>query len=214
MNSGKLKFDKVLCARCNNERSQVFDRSYDVFADYLHEKESLIVAAGYVRLTAIFGAGWRDRMPEVVKYFVKHVCCRMAEDRVLIPKGVVDFLNGVRPDLPHLSMEMSINLSVHDLAKHEADVHGVQGGSLWLGPQQAYLDPSGTSIDAVSSHLGVNCFFLGYVCDMRSPAGGMDFRGDCLVMPRYKPEGLQDVEIRDVCRDCNPKGPALADADG
>ncbi|MFE0488616.1 hypothetical protein [Streptomyces griseoaurantiacus] len=212
-NSGKLKFAKVLCARCNNERSQEFDRAYDVFAEYLHENEDIVVAAGEIRLAAIFGANWRDRMTDVVKYFVKHACCRMAEDKVLIPAGIVDFLNGARLDLPHLAMEMSINLTVYDLTKHEMEVHGVQGGSLWSGPHQVQLNSSGTSIDSVSSHVGINCYFLGYACDMRSVAGGLAVNGERLILPRYRPEGLEHVVIRDVCRDCNPQDPAQADID-
>ncbi len=203
-NSGKLKFAKVLCARCNNERSQAFDRSYDVFAEYLHTEEELIVSAGEVRMSAIFGADWSERTSDLQKYFVKHACCRLAEDRVRIPDGVLDFLNGKRPDLPHISMEMSINLSVRELTAHLRDVHGIHGGSLWSGPHQVWLNSTKTTIESVNSHLGINCYFLGYSCDMQSNTGGLPLDGDRLEMPSYRPEALEDVDVRDACQDCNP----------
>ncbi|WP_158791527.1 hypothetical protein [Streptomyces sp. NRRL WC-3549] len=203
-NSRKLKFAKVLCARCNNERSQVFDRSYDIFAQYLHSEEELIVSAGEVHMRAVFGTDWSERTAEVLKYFVKHACCRLAEDRVRIPDGVLDFLNDTRPDLPHMSMDMSINLSVRDMTAHMRDVHGIDGGSLWSGPHQVWLNSTKTAIKSVNSHFGINCYFLGYSCDMQSNSGGLALQGDRLAMPSYRPESLEDVDIRDVCQDCNP----------
>ncbi|WP_190007808.1 hypothetical protein [Streptomyces anulatus] len=186
--SAKLKFAKVLCARCNNEQSQAFDRSYDLFAEYLHAEEGAIVVAGGVRMGAIFGSNWREKTSDLLKYFVKHVCCRLAEDGVRIPDSVLDYLNGVRSDLPHISMRMAINLSVRDLTVHLRDFHGVHGGSLWSGPHQVWLNSTKTSIESTNSHFGINCYFLSYSCDMRSACGGLTLDGDWLDMPSYRPE--------------------------
>ncbi|MET7323020.1 hypothetical protein [Streptomyces sp. NPDC005549] len=201
-NSGKLKFAKVLCARCNNERSQAFDRAYDVFAEYLHTEEELIASTGEVRMSAIFGTNWSERTSDLLKYFVKHICCRLAEDRLRVPDGVVDFLNDARADLPHVQIEISINLSVREMTAHLRDVHGIHGGSLWSGPNKVWLNSTNTAIRSVSSHFGINCYFLGYSCDMRSDSGGLSLDGDRLGVPSYRPEGLEDVDMRDVCRDC------------
>ena len=45
-NSTKLKFEKVMCEKCNNTTSQPFDRAYDKFISYVLNNYELLSKKG------------------------------------------------------------------------------------------------------------------------------------------------------------------------
>ncbi|MGW6012712.1 hypothetical protein [Streptomyces sp. NPDC055210] len=202
-NSNKLKFEKVLCAKCNNARSQSFDRAYEVFSEFLRVNANSIVRSERFRFSAIYGKDWRDQRRQLGKYFIKNICCRLAEDKVKIPQGVISYMDGSAKELPNFILEMNVNMAKYELGIHMGDVHGMHDGSLWLGDHGIIYDggaPSGTY-----SHLGFDWFNLDYqfLFDLKKGKANF-FSGDLVRTPHFWPEGFGSGDVAKACRDCNP----------
>jgi len=107
-----LKFAPSLCTKCNNERSQPFDNAYDRFIEELFEREEDVLAARSFDLRVAFGSEWSSMSDNVLRYFVKHICCRIAESLTVdgervVPVDALAFLDG-GPAPAHLACEMWI----------------------------------------------------------------------------------------------------------
>jgi hypothetical protein len=87
-----------MCVRCNGERSQPFDAAYDEFMDYLSDNEAAVLGSGEVDLRMVFGVGWELKSLNLARYFIKHICCRLAnvaEHRaVSLDARLIEFLDG------------------------------------------------------------------------------------------------------------------------
>jgi hypothetical protein len=92
-NATSLKFEKSLCQDCNNARSQPFDIAYDTFAGYLAQHEQLVVSRGWLRFSDMFGTAWPTSRDEVVRYYLKHIGCRLADGGARVPRPFIDFLD-------------------------------------------------------------------------------------------------------------------------
>lgn len=91
-----------MCTYCNITRSQPFDHAYDEFIERVLANEATVLAERRIDLTAVFGSDAKDKAEDVLRYFVKHICCRLAETvnadgDTLIPSDAVCFLDGGRP---------------------------------------------------------------------------------------------------------------------
>lgn len=108
-----LKFSPSLCSYCNNSRSQPFDRAYDRFIEWVFENEDKVLAARSVDLEEALGSAWREPAEDVLRYFVKHICCRLAEtvtaddEATLLPRDALEFLDG-GPSPESITSEMWI----------------------------------------------------------------------------------------------------------
>jgi hypothetical protein len=97
-----LKFSPSMCEYCNNTRSQPFDRAYDEFIEWVLTNETAVLAERRIDLTAVFGSDQKRKGEDVLRFFVKHICCRLAETvdadgDALIPSDAVRFLDGGWP---------------------------------------------------------------------------------------------------------------------
>ena len=108
-NSKVVKFEKTLCARCNNQRSQPFDLAYDTFIKHVQEHEHKVVRNGRVDLREVYGEAWEDGSKDLRRYFAKHVGCRLAHDGIEIVPAFLAELDE-RPRTGCLSILCSIQM--------------------------------------------------------------------------------------------------------
>jgi hypothetical protein len=138
-----------MCSKCNNERSQSFDRFYDGFAEYLHERERHILASRSLDLRAIYGADWEAGREGLLRYLAKHIGCRLAENAIEIPGSIRSFLDGGCQPRHELAIEIEIRSDIAAVAKSELGT-----GGLWLGDVLLTdFDDHGRAT-VVESHLG------------------------------------------------------------
>lgn len=162
-NSDEAKFEKNLCASCNNTKSQPFDRSYDKFVAFLHDQEEKILKERKLCFTEIYDEEWRSEVARLYKYFVKHICCRLAEGKVWIHPNVITFLND-KGSLQHLTLNFEIREDILAMEKKNDEL-GIGNGSFWMGDLMYLKSQSSGAMSEASSFLGIRWLRINYVYD-------------------------------------------------
>jgi len=93
-NSKLVKFRKSLCNNCNSAKSQPFDKAYDQFVSYLKNNEEQISKRSKILFNDIFKNDWEVQKYNLIRYFIKHLGCSLAENKIRISSNLIDFLNG------------------------------------------------------------------------------------------------------------------------
>ncbi|WP_344213420.1 hypothetical protein [Kribbella sancticallisti] len=181
----RLKFPKVMCQNCNNARSQAMDAAYDTFSAYIANNEEQILRDARFQWSDIFTGDWKSGREEVARYWVKHICTRLATEGVSISAEVIEFLDGVRDSPTHLEMELGIRLDIVELAKHLRTVHGEEfGESFWMGDVTCYYDPDRNVVEAAWSHWGLLWLRLEYVYRLDDSSSRLNFWRKKVGLPR------------------------------
>jgi hypothetical protein len=87
-NSKVVKYKKILCANCNNNFSQPFDKSYELFVDYILNNEDLVIKRRFVDFRDVYGDEFEVGQCNLYKYFVKSFGCRLANDDHPVPEDL------------------------------------------------------------------------------------------------------------------------------
>jgi hypothetical protein len=87
-----VKFGKVLCQACNTTRTQPFDRAYERFAAWVNDKGAALMSDSQIDFAEIYGAGVEDGVLNLLKYFAKHLGCRIASDDYTMPQTLAPSL--------------------------------------------------------------------------------------------------------------------------
>lgn len=82
--SNRFMSQALLCAKCNNERTQPYDRAWETLSRYLRENWQTISKARKIDLSKVFPGAVARQSLNVHLYFVKLFGCRIAEANVPI----------------------------------------------------------------------------------------------------------------------------------
>ena len=130
-----VKFPKILCDNCNNNRSQDFDLSYSLIINSLIKDHLFYEKQEHIDFKTIFGEKWKKGKLDFYSYFVKHFCCRLAKNKIEIPHQVIAFLDREIDYLEILHFEFQNRLDLKrmfDLMINEGYKDGyVASGSLF-----------------------------------------------------------------------------------
>jgi hypothetical protein len=88
-----VKFEKILCSDCNNNKSQDFDTDYTEFINYILNNYDYYKTKSHIDLKEIYPSNWKEKKRNIYSYFVKHFCTRLASNNIEISPKIVDFLN-------------------------------------------------------------------------------------------------------------------------
>jgi hypothetical protein len=84
-----VKFErKVICQHCNTTCTQPFDRAYERFATWVNQRGASLMADDRIDFEQIYGAQFQGGVLNLVKYFAKHLGCRLAADGYTIPPSL------------------------------------------------------------------------------------------------------------------------------
>ena len=151
-NSKAAKFSKTLCQRCNNQRSQPFDHSYDQFAQYIVTHEESVLRFRCIDLRHVYGRTWQVGLSNLRRYFVKHVACRLAEYDIGVPETLRDELDGRGIDAD-LSVICTIQGDIAVIARDMRRAHGASFNVLEMGDVEAVEDSTTGALNDVASRL-------------------------------------------------------------
>jgi hypothetical protein len=88
-----VKWQANLCSNCNNARSSPFDKAYDEFIEKIQPFFFQIMRDKHIDLRLIFGDEWEAKYKNLLKYYIKHIGCRLSNHELGATKNIVDFLN-------------------------------------------------------------------------------------------------------------------------
>jgi hypothetical protein len=125
--SDLVKFEANLCAPCNNTRSQPFDYAYDQFVTYVAAHQRHILASRRIDLRTIFGSDWQAGGENTLRYLVKHIGCRLAQNQVEVPSSLRAFLDGGDAPDHELAVEIEIRGDIAEMSRSG------MGGGLGMG---------------------------------------------------------------------------------
>lgn len=201
--SDRLKFAAVLCSACNNARSQEFDHAYRIFSDFADDNAEAFAARSVIDFRKIYGVDYRRHQKFLTKYFVKHVCCRLAEDRIKVPEAVIEYLDGTQKRLTHLSLTLGVNAKIYEMEQHLEKAHAIPPGSLWLGDHTCTYSQSRRVLLTAHSHVGYKWLWLDYMWNFerKSATTNLQFRRTRLPV-FHNPELTEPMES--YCQECNP----------
>lgn len=91
-NSQLVKYDKNLCADCNNTVTQPFDRAYEEFIAWAMDHEDDILKRRVIDFETVYGVDWKAKQRDLFKYFAKCFGCRLDESGREVPFDVVGLL--------------------------------------------------------------------------------------------------------------------------
>lgn len=169
--SKELTWRDNLCARCNNKRSQPFDEAQTRFHELLRDTDAAILRARSVRLSDAYGSSWRDERDNLLRYYVKHVVCRVAHAGVLVTPDLTAYLDG--GPLPR---------SLSFTAEIRKDIAAMGGGGLWLGDLWHVVDQSTGELTEISSFTGYRWFRLTWMYDERVGTFAHPFESDLVAL--------------------------------
>lgn len=87
LNADALKLKTRLCAKCNNERSQPYDRAWETFSRFVRNRRPPVVPGAFVRADRIFAVDSNKELRNVQLYFVKLFGCFIHENKIPIDLG-------------------------------------------------------------------------------------------------------------------------------
>ena len=90
--SALVKFTKNICARCNNEFTQPFDRSYEKFIKWIIQHRDDVIRRRVIDFELVYLSNWEDEQRNLFKYFAKCFGCRLDEASCEVPVEVVSLL--------------------------------------------------------------------------------------------------------------------------
>lgn len=94
-NSKALKYRDNLCAKCNNERTQPYDRAYEQFVDYVRGNCRQLRKTLAVNTNLVFGKD-RAKLQQqyLFRYFIKAFGCQLHDKCLSVPQDLKDALRG------------------------------------------------------------------------------------------------------------------------
>jgi len=146
----------------------------------LKNNESHIWSSKQFKLSTVYGSNWLKERDNLVKYYVKHICCRLASDKVFIKPEIIDFLDG-NSNLKYISMKAEIREDIVALIQHSAK-SGDDVGGLWLGSMDCMISQSTGEVSDITSFIGYRWFRLNYMYDDKILVPENSFSEDLVVL--------------------------------
>ena len=84
-----VTFGKVLCQNCNTTNTQPYDRAYESFSIWVNQRDAAVMTEPSIDFSDIYRENYRAEVPNLLKYFAKHLGCRLAADDYTVPSELV-----------------------------------------------------------------------------------------------------------------------------
>ena len=170
----ELKWAPSMCQDCNNRRSQPFDRAYDQLLGFIQTNEDIVLEANELSFQDVFGNDWRNARANLVKYWVKHICCRAVDMGLAVPQAICDFLDSTHAigEPPHIRMGVSVNQALIDMVGGDA----LHFGS-YFSDAQGWGDRETGELIGFDAAVGWGWLTLSYEYRLTEPLGATTFPG-------------------------------------
>jgi hypothetical protein len=97
--SDVLKSNALICARCNNQRTQPYDLAWERLSTFIRDRKPPIRSGDWISLQKIFTGPTQESMLRVHLFFVKLFGCAIIEHNV--PIDIAPFSRAILHETPH-----------------------------------------------------------------------------------------------------------------
>lgn len=127
-----------ICAKCNNDRTQPYDRAWEAFSSNVRNNWRAISKKGKIDLAKIFPGSSRQQALNVHLYFIKLFGCRIVENSV--PIDIAKFSDALLKATPHDEVYLIVSetppTAYHKIAAltemHARNVGSVTQKAAWI----------------------------------------------------------------------------------
>jgi len=153
-NSDKIKFKKVICKKCNNEKTQNHDKAFDIFINYLINNHENINKNRIINFEKIYGDEFPKEQLNLYKYFVKIFGCDLRENDFDVPFDLINLL-----DEDSFLTKLKITFSINEkIINSSAPIKSYYGNGHLITNYKNGLD-SKFRFEIDLSYLRVNLFY-------------------------------------------------------
>lgn len=158
-NSKRVKFQKSLCAPCNNARSQTFDVAYSELSDFVHDHGDVLYKVRNLDMTRVYStADARQKILDLARYLMKFLGCRIDEAGFVVPQQIRDFCDGA-DYMPNVEIAFYRDQSL-ERYRRAMTADNVRAFPLYHSGLQAMLDratmlPWSTYGESIIGNIGV-----------------------------------------------------------
>ncbi len=138
-----------MCRSCNDRRSQPFDDAWTTLIRFVLSAEEAVLRARKIHLKEVYGEDWEKRGLDLIRFFVKQICCVIAEKADSeIPDELIAFLDGgSEPDSLRLQLAVDENAWQFTRWLRVSPSEADQGGGLiFMGSNTVSKDPGSTVV--------------------------------------------------------------------
>jgi len=128
-----------ICAKCNNERTQPYDRAWEAFSNYTRKNWNKFNHKNKIDLSKIFPGTTKKQALNIHLYFVKLFGCRIEENKVPID------LSGFSESLLQGKAHEKVGISVLETPEYSifkltslTEIHAVNKGNETIGAAWIY----------------------------------------------------------------------------
>lgn len=160
--SHELTFAKSMCATCNNARTSTADAAYDTLVTFVESHQNTVLAVGEIDFEDVYGDSWEPGATSLMRYFAKHIGCRLVEAEIPVPEPLRRFVNQETDHLDDVQIELQIRLDIVAMEAHNR-VHGDETATFWAGDLNGTNSPSSGEISEIYGHLGYRWLRMAYL---------------------------------------------------
>lgn len=149
-----VQWSKSMCKTCNGGRDRHMDAAYEAFSDFIWHNQDRLEKMRALDWREVFPDDWQAAARDVARYYAKQVGCMFAQQRLPVPAGLINFMDGAP------SANEFVFALVRDrgrlAAQRTGKRHGLDARGYWLPPARVSLTPDGTAVAAFShqSYIG------------------------------------------------------------
>jgi len=152
--SERFRSKAPICAKCNNERTQPYDKAWEQLSAYLDANSQPLSRKGAFNLARIFrGGSFRKHARNVHLFFVKLFGCRIAESGA--PIELARFKESLLTAVPHPNIVLAFHISTRQMP-----VKLVQIGAIHAAERNNMVISAGWEYS-----IGQICVIVAYHCD-------------------------------------------------
>jgi hypothetical protein len=109
-NDRKILYEKMLCAPCNNVRTQPFDQAYQQFSEWVLASAATLYGYEGIDFAEIYGDAYVEKGLDLMRYFAKSLGCRIVAAGIKPPPVLRQILtDGGRSDTKPLAVTFAID---------------------------------------------------------------------------------------------------------
>lgn len=119
-NSRVVKYDSILCDKCNTTKTQPYDFAYEQLIKWLFQNEDKILRQREIDFMDVYGSDFELKQLDLFKYFAKSIGCRIADAGESVPIDLRAIFKNESPQTK-LQITFSVNEDILSMPQNHRD---------------------------------------------------------------------------------------------